>query len=175
MKKLIIITLLLLTVGAVAQDSTNNKWYYGGARLDYKPTASWHATGGTAFSVGKNLWIMPGFDVGGFDSTGIRTSSAQADVSWMFYESSLGALHLFLEPGVDWVNGAYSADAYLTGSVGILGLLKMSAVVKDSSPLGQYIATHFGVWGAWKYKTNFESTSAFPAGNSFGFGLAYHY
>ena len=174
-KALIIIAVLALCGAAMAQDTTYNKWYFGGARLDYKPTASWHATGGTALPIGKNLWVMPGFDVGGFDSTGIRTSSLQGDVTWMFYESELVALHLFLEPGIDWVNTESSASAYLSGAVGVLGVLKFSTIVRTSSPFGRYIAQHFGVWGAWKYKTNFESASAFPAGNSFGFGFAYHY
>jgi len=175
-KKLAILAILLLAVSAMAQtDTATHRWYYGGGRIDYRPTASWHATGGWALPAGHNLWIIPGFDLGGFDSSGIRTSALDAQISWMPISGNIGAIHVFLEPGVDWVSTEASADAYLTGAIGAMGLLKLSPFIKSSSPAGQWIATHVGVWGAWKYKTNFQTASAFPAGNSFGMGLAFKY
>jgi hypothetical protein len=171
-KVLIVLAVLLMAVSAMSQ---TGKWYYAGARVDYKPTSSWHATGGWAIPTGKNLWVIPGYDLGGFDSSGVRTSALQAEVTWMPISGPIGAVHVFLEPGVDWVSTEQSADAYLTGAVGVMGVLKASSFVKDKSSVGQFIAQHIGIWGAWKYKTDFKSTSRFPTGNSFGIGLAYKY
>lgn len=184
MKKLILVSMLaalLLAVSAVAQvvdikQPEAEAWFYGGLRVDPEPTRTIKFTGGTAVPIVGNLWLIPQFDIGGYDSL-TRTSSLAGDIAWRAYNHRFGSLFAILSPGVDWVNTPVGeATAYFNGAVGGFVSVKVGEALASAfgwdSPSWTFVREKVAVYVGYRYKSLLKDAGFYPEGSQVGFGIA---